>query len=60
MSDQNNPVRVAKVGKRLHGPEMLPPSVWRYMLRRVAYWFVLAVIGLTVWPMLAYLALRLS
>jgi hypothetical protein len=60
MSDQNNPVRVAKVGKRLHGPELLPQSVWRYMLRRVAYWFVLAVIGLTVWPTLVYLALRLS
>jgi len=54
------PVRVAKIGKKLHGPELLPPSMWRHMLRRVAYWFVLAVIGLSVWPMLAYLALRLS
>jgi hypothetical protein len=60
MSDQSNPVRVAKVGQRLHGPELLPQSVWRHMLRRVAYWFVLAVIGLIIWPVLIYLALRLS
>jgi hypothetical protein len=42
----NCPVRVAKIGKRLHGPELLPQSVWRYMLKRVAWWFVLAILGM--------------
>lgn len=36
-------VRVAKVG---------------YQLRRLGYWMLMAVIGLTVLPMLAYLVLR--
>jgi hypothetical protein len=55
------PVRVAKVGQRLHGPELLPPNMWRYQLKRLAYWMLMAVvIGLTVWPALAYLILRLS
>ena len=53
-------MRVAKVGQKLHGPELLPASVWRYQLRRLAYWMLMAVIGLTVWPALAYLILRLS
>jgi hypothetical protein len=37
---------VAKIGKRLHGPELLPQSVWRYQLKRVAWWFVLAILGM--------------
>lgn len=44
--EKNCPVHVAKVGKKLHGPELLPPSVWRHILRRVAYWFVLAILGM--------------
>lgn len=40
------PLRVAKVGQRLHGPELLPPSVWRYQLKRVARWFVLGILGM--------------
>lgn len=40
------PVRVAKVGQRLQGPELLPPSVWRYQLKRVAWWFVLGILGM--------------
>ncbi len=43
---RNCPVRVAKVGQRLHGPELLPASVWRYQLKRVAWWFVLGILGL--------------
>ena len=53
-------MRVAKVGQKLHGPELLPPNMWRYQLKRLAYWMLMAVIGLTVWPALAYLILRLS
>lgn len=52
--------RVAKVGQRMHGPNPLPNSIWRYQLRRLGYWMLMAVIGLTVWPALAYLILRLS
>ena len=36
----------------------LPPSIWRYQLRRLGYWMLMAVLGLTVWPVLAYLVLR--
>jgi hypothetical protein len=54
------PVRVAKVGQRMRGPDPLPNSIWRYQLRRLGYWMLTAVIGLTVWPALAYLILRLS
>jgi hypothetical protein len=40
------PVRVAKVGQRLHGPELLPASVWRYQLKRLAYWVLMAIFGM--------------
>lgn len=55
---RNCPVRVAKVGRQMHGPEPLPPSIWRHQLRRFAFWLLLAVAAMMVWPMLAYLALR--
>ena len=38
----------------------VPPSIWRDQLKRLGYWMLMAVIGLTVWPMLIYMALRLS
>jgi len=40
------PVRVAKVGQRVHGPELLPPSVWRYQLKRLAYWVLMGILGM--------------
>ena len=43
---RNCPVRVAKVGQRMHGPELLPQSVWRYQLRRLAYWVLMAILGM--------------
>ena len=43
---RNCPLRVAKVGQKLHGPELLPPSVWRYQLRRLAYWVLMAILGM--------------
>ena len=49
------PVRVAKVGKRMHGPQALQSSLWRYWVRRLAFWLLLAVLGLTVWPLLLFL-----
>jgi hypothetical protein len=57
---RNCPVRVAKYKPVMLAAEPLPPSVWRQQLRRLGYWMLMAVIGLTVWPMLIYMALRLS
>ena len=52
------PIRVAKIGQRTKTADPLPPSIWRDQLRRLAYWVLMALIGLTVWPVLAYLVLR--
>jgi hypothetical protein len=52
------PVRVAKVGQRMKAADPLPPSIWRDQLKRLGYWVLMAVLGLTVWPVLAYLLLR--
>jgi hypothetical protein len=38
--------RVAKVGKRMHGPEPLQSVMWRYWLRRLALWLLLALVWL--------------
>lgn len=54
------PARVAKVGKRMHGPQALESSLWRYWVRRLAFWLLMGLLGLTVWLLLAYLVLRLS
>jgi hypothetical protein len=54
------PVRVAKYKPVMMAADPLPPSVWRDQLKRLGYWVLMAVIGLTVWPMLIYMALRLS
>lgn len=58
MIDQKSDV--ARVGRRMRGPDPLPTSIWRYQLRRLGYWMLMAVLGLIVWPTLAYLVLRLS
>lgn len=52
------PIRVARIGQRMKSADPLPPSIWRHQLKRLGYWVLMAVIGLTVWPMLAYLVLR--
>lgn len=52
------PLKVAKIGKRIPAADLLPPSIWREQLKRLGYWALMAVIGLTVWPVLAYLFLR--
>ena len=54
------PVRVAKVGKRMHGPQALQEGVWRYWVRRAAYWLLMGLLGLTVWPVIALLAYGLG
>lgn len=52
------PVRVARIGQRMKSADPLPPSIWRDQLKRLAYWLLVALIGVTVWPMLVYLAFR--
>ena len=52
------PVRVARIGQRMKSADPLPPSIWREQLKRLGYWMLMAVLGLTMWPMLAYLVLR--
>lgn len=54
----NDFTKVAKIGRQTPAADPLPPSIWREQLGRMAYWLLMAVIGLTVWPMLAYLVLR--
>ena len=54
------PVRVAKYKPVMLAADPLPPSIWRDQFKRLGYWMLMAVIGLTVWPMLIYMALRLS
>jgi hypothetical protein len=53
------PVRVAKVKQRYAKyPEgKYVPYLTRH-LKQLAYWMLMAVLGLTVWPVLAYLVLR--
>lgn len=37
---------IAKVGQRLPGPEPLNESPWRRHLRHLAYWMLMAILGL--------------
>jgi hypothetical protein len=47
------PVRTAWVGK-----EVLPISAWRYKIKCLAYWMLMAILGLMIWPTLFYLFFR--
>jgi hypothetical protein len=53
----NCPARVAKAKPVMMAADPLPPSVWRYQLRKLAYWMLLAVLGVTVWPLILYLVM---
>jgi hypothetical protein len=35
----------------------LPPSIWREQLKRLGYWVLMGILGLTIWPLLAYAVL---
>jgi cytoskeletal protein RodZ len=47
--------QVAKVGKRMRGPEPLQSSMWRYWVRLVAFWLLVGLLGLLWWGLLALL-----
>jgi hypothetical protein len=57
---RNCPVRVAKVGNKMPAADPLPSSTWRYKVRKLAYWMLVAIIALIIYPVLCYFALRLS
>jgi len=40
------PSRVAKVGRKMHAPEMIIESLWRYRLKKLAYWMLMGILGL--------------
>ena len=53
------PVRVARIKQRY--PKYPDGKYMPYLnrhLKKLAYWMLMALIGLTVWPVLAYLVLR--
>ena len=52
------PARVARIGKSIKTTETLQPSVWRRKIKHLTYWLMMAVVGLTVWPMVVYLVFR--
>ncbi len=42
----------------MRAADSLPPSIWRLQLKKLVYWMLMALVGMTVWPVLAYLVLR--
>ena len=42
----------------MQAADPLPPLMWRLQLKKLAYWMLMALVGMTVWPVLAYLVLR--
>ena len=52
------PVQVARIGQRMKSADPLPPSIWREQIKRLGYWVLMALIGLTVWPVLVYLVVN--
>jgi hypothetical protein len=51
------PVRVATYRPVMRAADPLPPSIWRHQLKRLGYWMLMAILGLTIWPLLAYAVL---
>ncbi len=51
------PVRVATYRPVMRAADPLPPSIWRDQLKRLGYWVLMAILGLTIWPLLAYAVL---
>lgn len=54
------PAKVTKAKPVMRAADPLPPSIWRYQLKKLAYWMLLAILGVTLWPTFIYLVLRLS
>ena len=54
------PARVAKAKPVMMAADPLPPSVWRYQLKKLAYWMLLAVFGMLWMGFLAVCAVHWS
>lgn len=54
---QGHPVCVATYRPVMKAADPLPPSMWRYKLKCLAYWVLMAVLGLMIWPTLFYFVL---
>jgi hypothetical protein len=39
------PVRVARVGQKMHGPEPIRGAGWRHWLKRLGYWLLTGILG---------------
>jgi hypothetical protein len=44
MIDQESDV--ARVGRRIRGPDPLPTSIWRYQLKRLGCWVLMGILGM--------------
>jgi hypothetical protein len=40
------PARVAKAKPVMRAADPLPPSIWRYQLRRLGYWMLMGILGM--------------
>lgn len=40
------PARVTKAKPVMRAADPLPPSIWRYQLKKLAYWMLLAIFGM--------------
>ena len=54
------PARVAKAKPVMRAADPLPPSIWRYQLKKLAYWMLLAILGVLWMGFLAACAVHLS
>ena len=52
------PARVASYHAVMRAADPLPASTWRYKVKCLAYWMLMAILGLMIWPVLFYLAFR--
>lgn len=58
LMDTTKSSSIAKIGKREHTREALPPTVWRRQLRSAAYWVLMSLLAWLIYAPLVYLVLR--
>ena len=51
------PARVAPIGKRYHGQDELPPTLWRVYVRYLAKWMLILFVGA---PVMAFVLASIS
>ena len=48
----NEPIKVARIGRRDYSQEALPPSTWRQTVKAIAYWMLLGILGWLIFAMM--------